>query len=173
MRFPLLALLANGPAHGYELKSAMEQRFGAVLPPLNAGQIYTTLGRLERDGLVEDDAVAQNGRPNKRVYRLTEQGKLDLAGWVADSTPQTRLKDDFFIKLVLARAAGIADPLELIDRQRAAYLKALRDLDDVAAQAGDDETAALLVEGAALHLEADLKWLDLCEQRMTNGSDRW
>jgi DNA-binding PadR family transcriptional regulator len=151
----------------------MEQRFGAVLGPLNAGQIYTTLGRLERDGLVDDDAVAQNGRPNKRVYRLTEKGKLELAGWVADSTPQTRLKDDFFIKLVLARGAGIADPVELIDRQRAAYLQALRDLDDVAAQAGEDETAALLVEGAALHLEADLKWLDLCEQRMTNGSDRW
>ena len=65
---------------------------------------------------------------------------------------------------MLARAAGIADPLELIDRQRAAYLQALRDLDDVAA---GDEIAALLVEGAALHLEADLKWLDLCEQRMT------
>ena len=171
MRFPLLALLAGGPAHGYELKQAMEQQFGAVLPPLNAGQIYTTLSRLERDGLVDDDAVAQNGRPNKRVYRLTDKGKSELAGWVADSTPQTRLKDDFFIKLVLARAAGIADPLELIDRQRTAYLQALRELDDVAAQA--DETAALLVEGAALHLEADLKWLDLCEERMTNGSDRW
>ena len=163
MRFPLLALLANGPAHGYELKTAMEQRFGAVLPPLNAGQIYTTLSRLQRDGLVDDDAVAQNGRPNKRVYRLTEKGQLELKGWVADSTPQTRLKDDFFIKLVLARAAGIADPLELIDRQRAAYLQALRELDDVAT---GDEVSALLVEGAALHLEADLKWLDLCEQRL-------
>jgi DNA-binding PadR family transcriptional regulator len=170
MRFPLLALLANGPAHGYELKQALEQRFGGVLPPLNAGQIYTTLSRLERDGLVDDDPVTQNGRPNKRVYRLTEKGQVELKSWVADSTPATRLKDDFFIKLVLARAAGIADPVELIDRQRGAYLQALRDLDDIAAT---DETAALLVEGAALHLEADLKWLDLCEQRMTNGSDRW
>ena len=170
MRYPLLALLANGPAHGYELKLAMEQRFGAVLPPLNAGQIYTTLSRLQRDGLVDDDAVAQNGRPNKRVYRLTEQGQIELKGWVADSTPATRLKDDFFIKLVLARAAGIADPRELIDRQRSAYLQALRELDDVRTQ---DDTTALLVEGAALHLEADLKWLDLCEQRMTNGSETW
>src|SRR3954466_14050754 len=126
MRLPLLALLANGPAHGYELKLAMEQRFGAVLPPLNAGQIYTTLARLERDGLVDDDAVAQNGRPNKRVYRLTERGRAELGQWVADHTPATRLKDDFFIKLVLARSARIADPLELIDRQRAAYLQALR-----------------------------------------------
>ena len=85
MRFPLLALLANGPAHGYELKQAMEQQFGSVLPPLNAGQIYTTLSRLERDGLVDDDAVAQNGRPNKRVYRLTEAGRMELRGWVADA----------------------------------------------------------------------------------------
>ena len=83
MRFPLLALLAQGPAHGYELKQALEQRFGAVLPPLNAGQIYTTLSRLERDGLVDDDAVAQNGRPNKRVYRLTDAGQAELRGWVA------------------------------------------------------------------------------------------
>ena len=163
MRFPLLALLAQGPAHGYELKQAIEQRFGAVLPPLNAGQIYTTLSRLERDGLVDDDAVAQNGRPNKRVYRLTDAGHAELRGWVADATPAARLKDDFFVKLVLARAAGIADPLELINRQRGAYLQALRELDDVAT--GDD-VSALLVEGAALHLEADLKWLDLCEQRM-------
>jgi DNA-binding PadR family transcriptional regulator len=170
MRLPLLALLASGPAHGYELKQALEQRFGAVLPPLNAGQIYTTLARLQRDGLVDDDAVAQNGRPNKRVYRLTDEGRAELRDWIADSTPATRLKDDFFIKLVLARAAGIADPLELIDRQRSAYLQALRDLDDITA---GDETAALLIEGAALHLEADLKWLDLCERRMTNGSDRW
>ena len=164
MRFPLLALLANGPAHGYELKQAMEQQFGSVLPPLNAGQIYTTLSRLERDGLVDDDPVAQNGRPNKRVYQLTEAGRMELRGWVADATPAARLKDDFFVKLVLARAAGIADPLELINRLRGAYLQALRELDDVAT--GDDEISALLVEGAALHLEADLKWLDLCEQRM-------
>jgi DNA-binding PadR family transcriptional regulator len=166
MRFPLLALLASGPAHGYELKQALEHRFGSVLPPLNAGQIYTTLGRLERDGLVDDDAVAQNGRPNKRVYRLTDDGRAELRGWVEDSTPAARLKDDFFIKLVLARAAQIADPLELVDRQRGAYLQALRELDDVAAHADGDETAALLVEGAALHLEADLKWLDLIERRI-------
>ena len=168
MRHPLLALLANGPAHGYELKQALEQQFGTVLPPLNAGQIYTTLSRLERDDLVQDNAVEQNGRPNKRVYELTDKGQRELERWLGDATPATRLKDDFFMKLVLARAAGIADPLELINRQRAAYLQALRELDD--SNPNGDETAALLIEGAALHLEADLKWLDLCEQRM--GVDR-
>src|SRR5215212_4259224 len=124
MRLPLLALLATGPAHGYELKQAMEHQFGSVLPPLNAGQIYTTLSRLERDDLVDDDAVEQNGRPNKRVYRLTTKGRDELAQWLDDATPTPRLKDDFFMKLVLARAAEIADPLELIARQRAAYLQA-------------------------------------------------
>src|SRR3954469_9732532 len=170
MRFPLLALLAGGPAHGYELKQALEQRFGAVLPPLNAGQIYTTLSRLHRDDLVADDAGQRDGRPNKRVYRLTTKGRDELDRWLADATPPTRLKDDFFMKLVLARAADIADPQALIGRQRAAYLQALRELDDVAAEANGDTTAALLIEGAALHLEADLKWLDLCERRMINGS---
>jgi|SRR3954468_24838154 DNA-binding PadR family transcriptional regulator len=170
MRFPLLALLASGPAHGYELKSQLEQRFGSVLPPLNAGQIYTTLSRLQRDGLVDDDAVAQNGRPNKRVYRLTGEGRKELDAWLAEATPSPRLKDDFFMKLVLARSSGIADPLRLIDRQRGAYLQALRELDDVATSLNGDDTAALLVEGAALHLEADLKWLELCERRMTDGS---
>ena len=83
---PLLALLAAGPAHGYELKQALEQRFGAVLPPLNSGQIYTTLARLQRDGLVEDDAVEQDGRPNKRVYRVTAAGRDELERWVAEPT---------------------------------------------------------------------------------------
>jgi DNA-binding PadR family transcriptional regulator len=133
---------------------------------LNAGQIYTTLSRLQRDGLVDDDAVEQDGRPNKRVYRLTEAGQAELTGWVQNATPSTRLKDDFFIKLVLAQAANIADPLELIARQRDAYLQALRELDDVAAETNGDATTALLIEGAALHLEADLKWLNLCEQRI-------
>src|SRR5690349_2379336 len=140
MRFPLLALLASGPAHGYELKQALEQQFGSVLPPLNAGQIYTTLSRLERDALVQDNAVEQNGRPNKRVYELTERGRSELDSWLSDATPAARLKDDFFMKLVLARAAGIADPVELINRQRAAYLQALRELDDV--NPNGDETAA-------------------------------
>jgi DNA-binding PadR family transcriptional regulator len=70
MKFPILAMLASSPAHGYELKQQLEHHFGAALPPLNTGQIYTSLARLERDGLVDADRVAQDSRPNKRVYRL-------------------------------------------------------------------------------------------------------
>jgi hypothetical protein len=81
----------------------------------------------------------------------------------APSAP-TRLRDDFFMKLVLAHSMGLADPAELIARQRAAYLRSLGELERVLAGAGADGATALVVEGAALHLEADLKWLDRCEE---------
>jgi DNA-binding PadR family transcriptional regulator len=174
MKYPILALLAAGPAHGYELKLALEERFGSVLPPLNAGQIYTTLARLDRDGLVEGGDVAQDGRPNKRVYELTAAGRKALDEWVDAPTPATRLKDEFFMKLVLAGLSGTADPRTLIDRQRRECLQALRDLTELAATNGPNGStpASLLVEGAVLHLEADLKWLSLCEERLTwEGTD--
>ena len=173
MKFPILAMLASSPAHGYELKRELEQHFGAALPPLNTGQIYTSLARLERDGLVDADRVAQDSRPNKRVYRLTPLGQAALDEWVAQPTPGSRLRDEFFMKLVLAGRAGIADPRVLIERQRGEYLQGLRDLDRLSRTANGDWAEALLIEGAALHLEADLKWLALCEERLTAEVTPW
>ena len=77
MRLPFLALLADGPAHGYELRSAYQERCGALLPPMNAGQVYNTLGRLESSGLVAGEEVPQQGRPDRRVYRITDAGRDD------------------------------------------------------------------------------------------------
>jgi DNA-binding PadR family transcriptional regulator len=172
MRYPFLALLAEGPRHGYELKQALEQRFGPALAPLNAGQVYTTLQRLERDRLVDGADVPGDTR-QKRVYTLTEDGREALAGWVAAPSPATRLRDEFFLKLVLAGTSGIADPRTLIERQRREVLIALRALGE--ANGAPDPVASLLAEGAALHLEADLRWLDLCESRLvredTDGHD--
>jgi DNA-binding PadR family transcriptional regulator len=163
MRYPVLALLSAAPAHGYEIKRGLEERFGAVIAPLNAGQVYTTLQRLTRDELVRDDSVVQSGKPDKRVYRLTEAGRRALDDWLGLASAPTRLRDDFFMKLVLAEDLGIADPAALITRQRAAYLRALGDLERLLAEGDADPATALVVEGAALHLEADLKWLDRCE----------
>lgn len=163
MKYPFLALLAAAPAHGYELKLALEQRFGRLLPVLNAGQVYTTLQRLERDGLVHGAEVAEDAR-NKKVYELTPAGRAALVEWVETPAPGPRLKDEFFVKLVLAGQTGVADPQDLIDRQRRHYLQALHDLGEL--RANGNVAAALLVEGAALHLEADLKWLDRCEERL-------
>jgi DNA-binding PadR family transcriptional regulator len=168
MKNVLLALLAKEPAHGYELKQTYEQLFRAVLPPVNAGQIYTTLGRLERDKMVQDQTVEQGDRPDKRVYELTPAGRTAVQSWLEEPVCGPRLRDEFFVKLVLARAAGIADATRLIERQRRAYLQALRDLNELASQADvrANQTARLLIQGAILHLKADVEWLNLCEDEM-------
>ena len=166
MREVFLALLAGGSGYGYELKQALEQPFGDVLPALNAGQIYSTLARLERDGLVAGESVAGDSR-RKRVYELTERGRAALARWIESPVPGTRLKDEFFMKFVVVVAARLAEPKTMIDRQRREYLQSLRDLDALLAANDKGAAAELLVEGAVLHAKADLEWLDLIEQRMT------
>ena len=163
MRFPFLALLAEHPAHGYEMKQALEHKFGSALPALNAGQVYTTLGRLERDGLVRGSDVPDDSR-QKRVYELTDDGRNALEKWFEAPAAGPRLRDEFFMKLVLAQQTGVAQPRRLVERQRRDYLQALRDLAGVPTDG--NRVASLLLEGASLHLEADLKWLNLCEEQL-------
>ena len=170
MKYPLLALLAAGPAHGYELKQSFEGRFGAVWPPVNIGQIYATLQRLERDHLVRSSEVEQSGRPAKNVFEITEAGYHALAEWLQEANPGPRVRDEFFMKLVLADLAGVADPGALLNQQRQVLLQELSDLNHVASRtAPDQHVTRLLIEGANLHLEADLKWLDLCEEALLKG----
>ncbi|MEZ5098583.1 MAG: helix-turn-helix transcriptional regulator [Thermoleophilia bacterium] len=148
----------------------MTQRLGGLLPPLNAGQIYTTLQRLERDGLVSSEAVPEDGR-NKRMYAITEAGRCELERWASTPVPGTRLKDEFFMKLVLVGLGGLVDPKRLIDAQRREYLQSLRDLTEVVRGEGS-EILGLLADGAAFRLEADLRWLDLCERRLVQKEER-
>jgi DNA-binding PadR family transcriptional regulator len=166
MRELFLALLAGERGHGYELKQTLEQEFGEVLPALNAGQIYSTLARLERDGLVVGQSVAGDSR-RKRVYELTEAGRIALARWIDTPVSGMRLKDEFLMKLVLVASARLAEPRTLIEVQRREYLQSLRDLDALLAANGKGVAAELLVEGAVLHTKADLEWLDLIEERLT------
>jgi DNA-binding PadR family transcriptional regulator len=168
VRHVLLGLLSKEPAHGYELKQAVEAEFGELWPPVNIGQIYKTLGRLEDDGLVQSSTVAQASRPDKRVFELTAAGRDELSAWLDRPSPAVRVKEEFFTKVVLAARARVADPLVLIDRQRRAHLRELRSLGDLAATA-QSFPARLAVDGAVLHLQADLKWLERCEQAFTNG----
>src|SRR5205823_13815788 len=111
--------------------------------------------------------------PHTRVFRLTPAGHKALDKLVEQPTPGTRLRDEFFMKLELAGRAGIADPRVLIERQRGEYLQALRDLDRLQGATNGDATQSLLIEGAALHLEANLKWLALCEERLTAEVTSW
>jgi DNA-binding PadR family transcriptional regulator len=162
-----MALLAKEPAHGYELKLALEQTFGQAYPSPNIGQIYVTLKRLEQDGLVRSQDVEQTTRPNKRVYELTPGGREALRAWADEPSEGPRVRDDFFIKLVLAPRAGLADRMELINRQRRHYLGIMRTLTQLQADSDPADTPArLLIEGAILHLQADLDWLQRCQEEL-------
>jgi DNA-binding PadR family transcriptional regulator len=167
VRLPLLALLAKEPAHGYELKQALEQTFGRAYPSPNIGQIYITLQRLEKDGLVRGQDVVQSSRPNKRVYALTDEGQSALAAWAARPSDGAHVRDQFFMKLVLVPLAGVADRMELINKQRRHYLNLMRGLSNLAAATDRaDRIARLLIEGAMLHLQADLDWLERCQEEL-------
>ena len=165
MRELFLALLSGDRAHGYELKQSLEQEFGELLPALNAGQIYTTLARLERDGLVVGQTVPGDSR-GKRVYELTDAGREALAAWIELPVSGRRLKDEFFMKLVVVASMQLTKPRQLLEGQRREYLQSLRDLNTLLEANGKGPAAELLVEGAILHLKADLEWLELIEQRL-------
>ena len=160
-----MALLAGDRAYGYEIKQALEAEFGDLLPAMNTGQIYSTLARLERDGLVSGEPVPGDSR-GKRVYRLTDAGQEQLDRWIQEPVGGARLKDEFFMKFVIATSVGLADPKRLIDDQRREYLQSMRDIDAAAARARST-AGQLMVEGAVLHLKADLAWLDAIEERIT------
>ena len=168
MRPILLALLAKESAHGYELKQALEQTFGSAYPTPNIGQIYVTLGRLEKDGLVRGKDVAQSNRPNKRVYELTPAGREAVAEWFDAPSEGPRLRSEFFTKLALVPLTDAADRMTLINRQRRHCLNLMRGL-SYPGRPGDrgNPIASLLVEGARLHLQADLDWLERCQEALT------
>ncbi|MEJ8632983.1 PadR family transcriptional regulator [Streptomyces sp. MS2.AVA.5] len=167
MRLPLLALLTRGPAHGYELKQDLEKLLGAAYPQPNVGQIYVTLGRLEKAGLIAGEDVEQAGRPNKRTYRLTNAGHEAVLAWFEETTDEPRVRDEFFMKVALAPESGLADPVVLINKQRRQYLNTMRDLSKLAAaEDRDNRISQLLIEGAMLHLQADLDWLERCQEEL-------
>jgi DNA-binding PadR family transcriptional regulator len=166
MKYLFLALLAKEPTHGYDLLQTYENLFSDVLPSLNAGQIYTTLSRLERDGLVKDHKIEQEGKPDKRVYELTKNGRQALLEWFNEPLSGPRIKDNFYLKLVSARMSQVVEAHQLIENQRLQYMQSLHDLNNLALQPeiASDPSRLLLIQGAVLHLKADLEWLDLCEE---------
>jgi DNA-binding PadR family transcriptional regulator len=165
MKNLFLSLLSRKPTHGYDLLQTYQALFSLVLPPLNAGQIYTTLARMERDGLVKKYAVEQEGKPDKQIYELTEKGRQVLLDWFGAPISGPRIKDNFYMKLMSARLSHLADTRHLINIQRQHYLQNLHDLNNLYLQneVSADPTRLLLIQGAILHLKADLEWLKLCE----------
>jgi len=160
----VLALLAGGPSHGYELKTSFEESVGPQWGELNIGHLYQVLERLVRDGLVTRKQVTQDDRPDKTVYRLTAAGRKELERWL--SAPFVRrggYRDDFFLKLFAASLLG-RDALGEVTRvQREAYLGELKSLTELRAEHAQDPLVRLLVEAARLHTEANLRVVELAE----------
>lgn len=162
----LLGLLAAQPMHGYELKVELDRVLGRTTP-VNVGQIYTALSKLEKDGLVGTEFVArEDQRAEMKVYSLSPAGAEHLHRWFAEPVVKVDLRDELFIKLSLARRTGRAEVGLIVQGQRLTTLRSIQELTLLKErlESGDDEVA-LLIEGAILHLEADLRWLDLWEQR--------
>jgi DNA-binding PadR family transcriptional regulator len=167
MREAMLALLSKEPAHGYELRQRLTRALGPIGEVLNPGQVYVTLSRLERAGLVRSDQVAQAAAPDKKVYEVTAEGREHVASWLIDMSWPKVAPAEFHLKLVAAAATGLADPVALIDAQRRDLLRRLRDVQRLAQEVAADEDAVLILEGTALRLQADVRWLEACEHRWT------
>lgn len=166
LKYALLGLLFQEPRHGYDLKAAFESLLSDTWL-LNIGQIYTTLARLERDGMVQSQIVPQDLLPDRKVYELTEAGQEELQQWLAEPTKGSiRLKDEFFIKFLIHQLVGPESVLDLIWKQRQVYMQTLAQLTSIQTNPSQDPATRLLIEGAIFHVEADLKWLDLCEERL-------
>jgi DNA-binding PadR family transcriptional regulator len=164
----VLAMLAKEPSYGYELRARIRDALGPLGEAMNPGQVYVTLARLEKAGLaVSERSSGSEERPDRKVYALTPDGQQRVVEWLAEvSWPKPDLAE-FHLKLVAAAAAGLADPLTIVDAQRRELLRRLRDAQRAAMAEPDGSDTALLLEGVVLRLQADLRWLEVCEQNWT------
>jgi DNA-binding PadR family transcriptional regulator len=160
----VLALLDDGPTHGYELKGRFEAAIGPQWGRLNIGHLYQTLDRLSRDGYVTSERVPNDVRPDRRVFALTDAGREELARWLEQPAERTTgYRDELFFKLLVASRAGAETVVEVVSRQRAYQLGQLRTLSDLRRDHSDQPLIALLIDAARLHNEADLGLLDLAD----------
>ena len=164
----VLAMLAKEPSHGYQLRARLRDALGPLGDAMNDGHVYVTLTRLEKAGLVAVERSADADRSDRKVYALTPNGQQRVAEWIAEvSWPRPDLAE-FHLKLIAAAAAGLADPLTIVDTQRRELLRRLRDAQRAAMAEPDRSDAALLLEGVVLRLQADLRWLEACEKNWTS-----
>ncbi|MFI6907085.1 PadR family transcriptional regulator [Nonomuraea sp. NPDC050394] len=160
VRHGLLALLGRGPRHGYQLRVEFEASTGATWP-LNIGQVYTTLSRLERDGLVEAGEADAQGRV---VYTITAAGQEEVARWFSTPViPSDRPRDELVIKLAVAVAARQGDVAEVIHTQRTATMRTLQQLTRAKRAATGGAAQRLVLDSMIFQAEAEQRWLDHCE----------
>ncbi len=174
VKLALLALLEQGPMYGYQLRAEFEERTGATWP-LNVGQVYTTLARLERDGLVEGTGADDEGHLH---YRVTDAGRAEVSAWFTTPVPRTQPpRDELAIKLALAVTVAGVDIGAVIQKQRMATIAALQDytrLKRTGRAAAPTEPAdlawSLVLDSLVFDAEAEVRWLDHCEARLRRAA---
>jgi DNA-binding PadR family transcriptional regulator len=173
IRHGLLALLERGPSHGYQLRAEFDAATGATWP-LNVGQVYTTLDRLERDGL-----VAQDGPPDAegRIgYRLTDAGHAEVRAWFTSPvSAKAAPRDELAIKLALAVTTPGVDVVSVVQTQRSATMSSLQELTRLKVRAGGDGgdlAWSLVLDSLVFRAEAEIRWLDHCEARVARAALR-
>ncbi len=163
--YALLGLLEGTSRHGYDLKQSYDRRFGGT-KPIRFGQVYRTLAQLERDGRVEVVGVEAGAGPDRKRYSITAEGVTDLDAWLAEpEQPQPQLQTVLFTKVVLGLMSG-RPAAAYLDAQRATHLAAMKALTDSRRQAQSTQDA-LLADYQLFHIEADLRWLDHTESRLS------
>lgn len=168
IRQGLLALLSERPMYGYQLRQEFETRTGGTWP-LNIGQVYTTLNRLQRDGLVVETGRREDG---SLLYALTDDGQTEIARWwVTPVERGTPSRDELAIKLALAVTAEGVDVAAVVQRQRTESMRALQAYTRLKARVpeppGPQDLAWLLVlDSLIFAAEAEVRWLDHAEQRI-------
>ena len=171
VRNALLALLEQGPRYGYQLRAEFEHHTGGTWP-LNVGQVYTTLARLERDGLVEGRGEDGEGHV---VYAVTTAGRDEVAGWFGSPVARTQPpRDELAIKLALAVTVPGVDVGRVIQQQRTATMTALQDYTRLKRRASGDDPAelawGLVLDSLVFSAEAEIRWLDHCEARVRRAA---
>lgn len=167
VRHSLLALLEEGPMYGYQLRAEFERRTGGTWP-LNVGQVYSTLARLERDGLVE--ARGDDGEGH-RMYAATAAGTAAVGDWFATPVARSQpARDELAIKLAVAVTVPGVDVGAMIQQQRSATMTALQEYTRLKARATVDDPAelawTLVLDSLVFAAESEIRWLDHCETRL-------
>ncbi len=165
----LLGLLVAGPRHGYDLKRAHDERLPQA-KPLAFGQVYATLGRLERDGFVEPVGQDREAGPDRTSYALTDAGRAQLDGWLAAvEAPAPYVISTLFSKVIVSLLAADVDRArDYLVAQRAAHMQRLRELTTVKTTPGAAVGDVVAADYAIAHLDADLRWLQTTMQRVAD-----
>ncbi len=160
----LLGVLAEGPAHGYDIKQAHDRRFPGA-KPLAFGQVYAALAKLEQDDLVEVVERAREAGPDRATYAITEAGSGALAEWLAETEPAGPYSADALVRKTVTALRLGRDAAGFLGTQRQVHLSAMKNLLDLQAST-DDVAARIVIDHAVEHLDADLRWLETAAVRV-------